>query len=80
MKQSLLLPYTGYPLQDKDIQDLRLLHERFGVDYPPEHAGLIILAHALGHAELFGRQVLALLVLGLGPAQPQGDGHWHAYR
>ena len=32
--------HTGYPLQDKDICDLRRLHERFGVDYPPEHARL----------------------------------------
>ncbi len=32
--------HTGYPLQDKDIADLRRLHERFGVDYPAEHAGL----------------------------------------
>ena len=30
--------HTGYPLQDKDICDLRRLHERFGVDYPLEHA------------------------------------------
>jgi lincosamide nucleotidyltransferase A/C/D/E len=35
-----MLTHTGYTLQDKDIQDLRLLHERFGLDYPPEHAGL----------------------------------------
>jgi len=32
--------HTGYQLQDKDIQDLRLLHERFGVNYPQEHAHL----------------------------------------
>lgn len=32
--------HTGYTLQDKDIQDLRHLHERFGVDYPAEHAHL----------------------------------------
>ena len=25
--------HTGYPLQDKDVQDLRHLHERFGVEY-----------------------------------------------
>lgn len=35
-----MLTHTGYALQDKDVRDLRLLHERFGVDYPPEHAGL----------------------------------------
>ena len=29
--------HTGYPLQDKDIKELRLLHERFGVAYPEEH-------------------------------------------
>jgi len=32
--------HTGYQLQAKDIQDLRLLHERFGIDYPEEHAHL----------------------------------------
>lgn len=32
--------HTGYALQDKDIQDLRHLHERFGVEYPAEHAHL----------------------------------------
>ena len=32
--------HTGYALQDKDIQDLRHLHERFGVDYPEELAYL----------------------------------------
>ena len=30
--------HTGYQLQDKDIQDLRLLHERFAIEYPEEHA------------------------------------------
>ncbi len=30
--------HTGYPLQEKDIQDLWLLHQRFGVDYPEEHS------------------------------------------
>ena len=30
--------HTGYELQDKDIQDLRRLHERFGIDYPEELA------------------------------------------
>ncbi len=28
--------HTGYQLQDKDIQDIHFLHERFGVDYVPE--------------------------------------------
>jgi lincosamide nucleotidyltransferase A/C/D/E len=32
--------HTGYELQQKDLHDLRLLHERFGVDYPEEHAWL----------------------------------------
>jgi lincosamide nucleotidyltransferase A/C/D/E len=32
--------HSGYTLQDKDIQELRLLHERFGVDYLEEHAHL----------------------------------------
>lgn len=32
--------HTGYDLQDKDIQDLRFLHDRFGVDYPEELAHL----------------------------------------
>lgn len=32
--------HTGYQLQAKDIQDLRLLHERFGVDYPEQLAHL----------------------------------------
>ncbi|HEX8463679.1 MAG TPA: hypothetical protein VF627_03590 [Abditibacterium sp.] len=30
--------HTGYPLQDKDLEDLRQLHERFGLSYPPEIA------------------------------------------
>lgn len=30
--------HTGYALQAKDLQDLRLLHERFGVAYLPEQA------------------------------------------
>jgi lincosamide nucleotidyltransferase A/C/D/E len=32
--------HTGYQLQDKDVQDLRRLHERFGIDYPEELAHL----------------------------------------
>lgn len=32
--------HTGYELQDKDIQDLRRLHERFGIDYPQKLAQL----------------------------------------
>jgi lincosamide nucleotidyltransferase A/C/D/E len=34
--------HTGYELQDKDRQDLRFLHERFGIDYPE------VLAHLRG--------------------------------
>ncbi len=30
--------HTGYVLQTKDLQDLRLLHERFGVPYLEEQA------------------------------------------
>ena len=30
--------HTGYALQAKDLQDVRLLHERFGVAYSEEHA------------------------------------------
>lgn len=33
--------HTGYQLQDKDIQDLRFLHERFGIEYPTELAPLL---------------------------------------
>lgn len=29
--------HTGYELQDKDLQDMRLLHERFGELYHREH-------------------------------------------
>ncbi len=32
--------HTGYPLQEKDIRDLRALHQRFGVAYPEEHSHL----------------------------------------
>lgn len=32
--------HTGYQLQDKDIQDLRRLHEHFQIDYPEELAHL----------------------------------------
>jgi lincosamide nucleotidyltransferase A/C/D/E len=32
--------HTGYELQPKDVHDLRLLHERSGIDYPEEHACL----------------------------------------
>jgi hypothetical protein len=32
--------HTGYELQRKDIQDLRLLHERFGTPYLEQHAYL----------------------------------------
>jgi lincosamide nucleotidyltransferase A/C/D/E len=40
-----MLTHTGYVLQDKDVRDLQLLHERFGVDYSPEHAGLFSPCH-----------------------------------
>ena len=30
--------HTGYALKESDVHDLRLLHERFGVDYPEEIA------------------------------------------
>ena len=30
--------HTGYALQENDIHDLRLLHDRFGIDYPAEVA------------------------------------------
>ena len=32
--------HTGYALKESDIHDLRLLHNRFGIDYPEEVAGL----------------------------------------
>lgn len=32
--------HTGYQLQDKDVQDVQLLHERFGIAYPEAHAQL----------------------------------------
>lgn len=33
-----MVTHTGYALQDKDLQDLRLLHERFGIAYLEEQA------------------------------------------
>ena len=33
--------HTGYQLQEKDIQDLRRLHERFGIEYPAQLAQLL---------------------------------------
>ncbi len=33
--------HTGYVLQESDVHDLRLLHERFGIDYPDEVADLL---------------------------------------
>ncbi len=41
-----MMTHTGYELQDKDIQDLRLLQERFGIEYPEEHAHLFSVAGA----------------------------------
>jgi lincosamide nucleotidyltransferase A/C/D/E len=32
--------HTGYALKESDIHDLRLLHNRFGIDYPEEVADL----------------------------------------
>ena len=32
--------HTGYALKESDVHDLRLLHERFGIAYPDEVAGL----------------------------------------
>lgn len=29
--------HTGYLLQAKDLQDVRYLHERFGIAYQAEH-------------------------------------------
>jgi lincosamide nucleotidyltransferase A/C/D/E len=33
--------HTGYALKESDIHDLRLLHDRFGIDYPEEVADLL---------------------------------------
>ena len=33
--------HTGYVLQVSAVQDLRLLHDRFGIDYPDEVADLL---------------------------------------
>ena len=32
--------HTGYALKGSDVHDLRLLHDRFGIDYPDEVASL----------------------------------------
>ena len=32
--------HTGYALKESDIHDLRLLHDRLGIDYPKEGADL----------------------------------------
>jgi lincosamide nucleotidyltransferase A/C/D/E len=32
--------HTGYALKESDMRDLRLLHDRFGIDYPEEVADL----------------------------------------
>jgi lincosamide nucleotidyltransferase A/C/D/E len=32
--------HTGYTLKETDVHDLRLLHNRFGIDYPEEVANL----------------------------------------
>jgi lincosamide nucleotidyltransferase A/C/D/E len=33
--------HTGYVLKESDVHDLRLLHDRFGIDYPDEVADLL---------------------------------------
>ena len=33
--------HAGYELQESDMHDLRLLHDRFGIDYPDEVADLL---------------------------------------
>jgi lincosamide nucleotidyltransferase A/C/D/E len=33
--------HTGYALKESDVHDLRLLHDRFGIDYPDEVADLM---------------------------------------
>lgn len=33
--------HTGYVLKESDVHDLRLLHDRFGIDYPDEVAALV---------------------------------------
>jgi len=33
--------HIGYVLQESDVHDLRLLHDRFGIDYPDEVANLL---------------------------------------
>jgi lincosamide nucleotidyltransferase A/C/D/E len=33
--------HTGYVLKESDVHDLRLLHDRFGIDYPDEIADLL---------------------------------------
>jgi hypothetical protein len=33
-----MLCHTGYELPDKQLRDLELLHERFGVECPDEHS------------------------------------------
>ena len=38
--QMQMATHTGYELQDKDLQDLRSLHERFGIAYGEEQAHL----------------------------------------
>ncbi len=35
-----MLCHTGYELHEKHIRDMEFLHERFGVDFPAEHAHL----------------------------------------
>ncbi len=39
--QMQMATHTGYELKDKDLQDLRFLHERFGIAYLEEQARLM---------------------------------------
>ena len=36
-----VLCHTGYALPDKQLRDLKLLHEKFGVEYPDEYLHLV---------------------------------------
>lgn len=35
-----MLCHTGYELREKDVREMELLNQRFGVDYPEEHRDL----------------------------------------
>ena len=57
--------HTGYQLQDKDMQDLRLLHERFAIEYSEEHAHQIQQGGNMAHSQPQG--FLAVPTSGQGP-------------